>query len=352
MTLSRRPVPDLANCTRFKGGTCARCREACPTGALAIDDGLVLDTGRCRACGACVAACPAEALHHDAARDLLRTISQLMDRREVVTACFAVAATSTEALRLNGCLSCLGVESLIHIAALEVGQLRLVHGDCAACALGDGGRMFALALEACEQLLDGVANRTAFSPTRGTRRTGQAASPALSRRGFLGLIGSGLRPRSGEADDALGPVRAQGRQAPPAQRMSLHCDLRRLKPAAGGPARVPAAGLELRGDCQACAACARICPTGALEFTGQDGEFRLGFTAWKCIDCGLCRTACRAGCLVRLPAGLAALLEEGAVPLANGRLGTCKRCRAQTAVLDPAGYCPLCSGRFGVVERA
>ena len=37
---------------------CARCRDACPTGAA---DGVRTDRSRCTACGACVGACPADA---------------------------------------------------------------------------------------------------------------------------------------------------------------------------------------------------------------------------------------------------------------------------------------------------
>lgn len=346
MALSRKPVPDRANCMRYRGGECTLCRDACPAGALTLDDGPVLDQGRCRGCGICAAVCPTEALHHEAARDLLQALPRLPDRREAAAACFSIAP-GADTLRLDACLSCLTIADLVHIAALGVGHMRFVHGNCAACSLGDGGQRFAAALTACEQLLSGVAESTSFTSTPAARGAGPVSSPALSRRGFLGLIGAGLRPRHEKAAEAgLALVRTQGRQEPLAQRVSLHRDLCRLRPAGHGAAPVPIAGLELRGDCQACAACARICPTGALEFTDHGAEFSLRFSAWKCIDCGLCRTACRAGCLVRLPAGLEALLDDRPTLLASGRLSVCKRCGAKSALPGPGDFCPLCTRRL------
>jgi Ni,Fe-hydrogenase III small subunit/NAD-dependent dihydropyrimidine dehydrogenase PreA subunit len=40
-------------------GGCSACAEACPTDAIALDDGgVALDRGRCIACGGCVESCP------------------------------------------------------------------------------------------------------------------------------------------------------------------------------------------------------------------------------------------------------------------------------------------------------
>jgi formate hydrogenlyase subunit 6/NADH:ubiquinone oxidoreductase subunit I len=52
------PVVDPARCDR--SGACV---AACPTGALALDDGAWrLDLGRCIFCAACADACPREAI--------------------------------------------------------------------------------------------------------------------------------------------------------------------------------------------------------------------------------------------------------------------------------------------------
>jgi Ni,Fe-hydrogenase III small subunit/NAD-dependent dihydropyrimidine dehydrogenase PreA subunit len=66
-----RAAPDLPE--RFRGlpvvhagrvgAGCAACVDACPTGALSLDDrGLALDLGRCVFCGECARACPSGAV--------------------------------------------------------------------------------------------------------------------------------------------------------------------------------------------------------------------------------------------------------------------------------------------------
>ena len=52
-------------------------------------------------------------------------------------------------------------------------------------------------------------------------------------------------------------------------------------------------------DCTGCAACAQVCPTGAIEFAdfAKDGVFKRALTIrWDiCIFCGLCQANCLTG---------------------------------------------------------
>lgn len=41
---------------------CGACVEACPSGAIALEDVAVVERGRCAGCGACLGACPVDAL--------------------------------------------------------------------------------------------------------------------------------------------------------------------------------------------------------------------------------------------------------------------------------------------------
>ncbi len=52
------PVVDTSRCP----DGCRACAEACPTDAIATDDGFRLDLGRCLFCTECVAACPEGAI--------------------------------------------------------------------------------------------------------------------------------------------------------------------------------------------------------------------------------------------------------------------------------------------------
>ena len=47
------------------------CLEACPTGAISLDDRgvAILNDAECNRCGACAAACPYEAISYNEARD-------------------------------------------------------------------------------------------------------------------------------------------------------------------------------------------------------------------------------------------------------------------------------------------
>lgn len=56
-----RPVVDRARCPEG----CRACVDACPTGAIRLDEGFGIDLGRCLFCTDCQDACPEDALTHD-----------------------------------------------------------------------------------------------------------------------------------------------------------------------------------------------------------------------------------------------------------------------------------------------
>ena len=56
--------PDIFVCRGCKHHECV---SACPTGALAWRDWIVLDAAKCDACGACVEACPVKGIRIDPA---------------------------------------------------------------------------------------------------------------------------------------------------------------------------------------------------------------------------------------------------------------------------------------------
>jgi formate hydrogenlyase subunit 6/NADH:ubiquinone oxidoreductase subunit I len=54
-----------------------------------------------------------------------------------------------------------------------------------------------------------------------------------------------------------------------------------------------AAQVGIRPGCTACEACARACPTGALQIREGATAWQLGFEFTRCVGCGVCVEACQ-----------------------------------------------------------
>ena len=353
-------TPDILteNCPTRRGGTCTRCQDACPTDAISLPDGPFIDTALCTACGVCAAACPAGAILHPAGSTLLKNLSRMPVRRKVNAVCFNTRHTDNATLRINACLSSLGVETLVGIAALDVHTMRFIRGNCRTCAKGDSLRGFMQSLAQTRNLLYCTRSQTAFSivapappdsPCPHNKKRPAANGSHLSRRGFFQLARSGLASPHPTDHEQPHPEQTHGRQTPPSSRIVLHRALKQLRAAGGMPVELPNATLSINSACTACGACAKSCPTGALEFSETDGSFQLRFSVWKCIDCGLCEKICRTRSLSRHKTRLDSFVNDNPIPLVSGPLLVCSRCRAHSATLVDDRYCQLCARKFSHV---
>jgi ferredoxin len=104
---------------------------------------------------------------------------------------------------------------------------------------------------------------------------------------------------------------------------------------------MPTGAIRGNGDCTACGACANVCATAALKLK-EERDRTLEFTPALCVNCGACVKVCLPGFLHAAPSTLETISTTPVI-LFQGGVGTCKRCKAGSAILsNQEGYCPVC----------
>lgn len=108
------------------------------------------------------------------------------------------------------------------------------------------------------------------------------------------------------------------------------------------------ASVSVTETCTACGVCARVCPTGALQFEKSEEEvtYALKFSPRQCIGCELCTHVC-------LPAAISVdheptftqIFGAEAVVLREGELVKCEHCGLLMAKRGDAHLCSLCEYR-------
>lgn len=114
--------------------------------------------------------------------------------------------------------------------------------------------------------------------------------------------------------------------------------------------------LQVADSCTACGACARICPTGALEIAIDDEAFRLTVSPTACTGCAMCLHVCGPGALTRdaSPTYTDIFESPGMHVLREGPVVRCLRCRVPFPAAAGSEYCAVCDFRrenpFGAFE--
>jgi ferredoxin len=166
------------------------------------------------------------------------------------------------------------------------------------------------------------------------------AQPAISRRALF----MRLRPAQAGEDEAPvidnllqrgAPLSARLPQQAPISRQRLLAALYGLPANRNGEfatARTAFGAVDVDAQrCSACGLCARFCPTGALQFAQETGQFSLSFRAAACIDCSICIAACPEDAL-RMEGfiSLDLIVRDAVVPCVTGSLGACAICGVAT----------------------
>lgn len=282
----------------------------------------------------------------------MRLIETTRGRPNFAIAC---APSGTDADAIVPCLGALGPALLAYL--VKQGTVLTLSGSdhCAQCVHGArGSEQQALNLDAVESLRvadeDGrwagisLARRSQAGATQADDR--RAARRQFFRR--LSNPGEAVPGSKPHATSTAAPLRAirAARVAPSAQRDLLQMlGLGEAEMPLTAHPSLPAGDLRLESGCTGCEACARACPTGALQVRESDTAWALGFEAGKCVGCGVCVETCQPRVLhLREAVAASAFARHEAVALHALPKRRCTRCDRSFAVVTDSALCDVCAG--------
>lgn len=317
---------------RNRHASCAKCADACPTGAVfAADNVLELDAETCVACGACTTVCPTEALIplQPLDEDLASAVAEAVVAAEgpAVFACARIASKHVADPAKYAevpCLARMEESVLLGLAARGVEDIVLVDGTCATCKFRANVPGIDATVASANDLMAAQG-----SDVRVVRASEFPQDVLLedarsllgeSRRGFFASARTRAKDAAGKTAEVM-VFKNDGKGAPSLRdrlRMSDSGTLPQFNPvrrmrvldamdSLGAPV-VPEIDTRLFATvsidveaCSSCGMCTVFCPTGALkksEVKPEDGEGSfLEFSAADCVQCNLCADACLKSCL-------------------------------------------------------
>jgi ferredoxin len=350
MLLPQYRVVPLIDTSLCSGGLkCSLCRDACPHGAVAIEENTVdISQDACTGCGACVAVCPRGAVSYPtfSLQELDRELEGLLTCPDVQMEPRIVAFTD----RGSGCgqngdgrlrfpLNVLPVKLPSLYMASPLLMLRALAMGAQGLALVHSGEMYRSGAEGepwrghigfVQELLDlwGIGGHRVKLFEMG-KDAGDIVQLELGR--FVDKI-AGLPPTS---------FASTGDVTPGVEGQQLHELIKWMAGRLPQPAEgrvtsgmVSFGMVKLDGDkCTGCGLCALNCPTDAITVitdSGSDG-YSISFKYDLCVGCGVCVNTCPEGC-VELDKVLA-LSELGASPtvLFEDSFIKCHRCGGYVA---------------------
>lgn len=284
---------DRSRCLRmrFAESGCSHCTTICPSGAIATDDGISLQTERCTGCLACTAVCPSGALETNG--EFPAILEALASHRLPVF----VIGCRVSGPRSHKQLPCLGMLSPEHLLALFARgtvQIQLAAHACSGCPAGSMLEHLASRLHETARITGLALNRRIQLVT--SEQDISFREENLDRRSFF----TSLRSIAFQGvATALAPVSRDNpgtsyRDKTLPERRALFLTVLRSLPTAEASAVRDAFFFTatFSDACDGCLGCVRVCPTAAIVETDDACP---SFVPERCTGCGLCREFCLEG---------------------------------------------------------
>lgn len=320
---------ELGLCTHSSFGQpgCTRCLDVCAADAIHSEgDRISVDPHLCQGCAACTLACPTGALSFTGPtrNTLLEQVDEAIATAGTRNPTLIVHPAGM-AMPVSASQDCvdLAVEPLaafgeeVWFAALArgVGRIVLVADDSVP---EETRRLLRARLDIARTVLDGC---------------GQASDAVSLAEGMQEIRSLTGGPRVTARRDA-GPVDESSPLPTHHKRALLTRSLARLEPVEAFEPRTLEAGSPLgtivvdEDRCTLCAACVKICPTAALNYSTSEepGTARLTFAEEVCVQCGACESGCPEDAISLQPRVAALPVRGFWRRMSSAPLATCLDC--------------------------
>ncbi|GAB1232214.1 4Fe-4S binding protein [Ferrigenium sp. UT4] len=348
---------------RYAYSACSRCVDVCPheaiqfSGATQVNndvnadhyDGVRIAPDVCQSCALCAAACPTEALAVKgvSAEELLRQAGKAV--RFAVSCAPAAAAADA----VVPCLGALNAAILAEFARRGIALVLRGSDHCVQCPHAAGGVPMIAAQRAAYADLRALAASAWAEPDwcdadEAAPIRDEDHNPAR-RALFRRAVAEVEAVVSGSNEQAAPPLKAIRAAAPfLPERKSL---LNGLFPeGAEDVLRVPrqaaiaAEDWQVAHGCTHCEACARACPTGAIQLLESNTAWRLAILNDRCVACEVCAEVCQPGVLQHTAQETVIANKQKGRLLVAVEKSRCSRC-GRVFVNEQGGQtCPICTG--------
>ncbi len=342
-----------------KASTCQTCLDACPVGAISLDNHqIVLDASCCVQCGLCLHTCPTGVFTGvDGVEKLLDCVKPLPRGRVIEIACphhpqgDTRLSDAQHKIISTRCLAAYSLSTYASLRASGVKRIILRLDACVQCSIAELQAGIMRTAEEANALLS-AGEQVVVPVTQVTEAdlwehpAQRSASKAVSRRELFRMFRKPIdKPAPGVVNEpeAVPASEITFDEHIPQERVRLVRALRQLGNAVHQGTYTPFRGLKAGMDCTACGVCAFACPTHALKIEWGDKQFALNFASGACTDCSLCTELCP----VKTLAFDEPVLVEQAVRLepkaiTSGPLQRCRKCNAPFTSAELTELCPLC----------